>query len=144
MDNFGLVDAIEDYCEDKSIIFHLGDQAYVNSLLDPTSYPSGKKVIFCNFLMYPDKSSGKTTSIKYEGYISLGQKREATTESSLDETPIQKYKRRLNALATEIDSIIEDLCCINELDVQNVKIEFKINQFDLNIDIVDTTLTFVQ
>jgi hypothetical protein len=145
---FGLVDVIRTYCATNSITFIYGNQAYANALADPITYYENKLILIADFSAIPEKVSGTTVNIKYSGVMALGMKTEdndgVITRSSLDETPIQKYDRRLKYLSTELDSLISDLACDNDLDVSGLNFKLDLNQFDLNADFVSTIITFEQ
>lgn len=152
MDFFGLVDAIRSYCTENEIFFIYGNQAYSNALADANSYSSNDLILIADFTCIPDIKGGRVVSIIYSGVMSLGRKFETIgegeeavdTESSLDETPIQKYDRRLKALSTQLAIIIGELACDNELEITGLNFRFDLNQFDLNADFVATSISFEQ
>lgn len=141
---FGLIDVLRAYCTLNNITFIYGQENYANALADQTTYTANAKLLIADFEVNPIYSNGKLTSVTYTGAMALGQKRETLTESSLDETPIQKYDRRLAGLTTSLNIIIQSIACSNDLDVTGAKIRFDLNQFDLNADFVACTLSFVQ
>jgi len=144
MDFFGLVDAIRDYCTAEGIYFIYGNDAYSNALADSNTYAENDRILIADFTVNPVITGGQVVSMTYQGIMSLGQKFEDTTVSSLEEKPIQKYDRRLKDLSTELAGIIAELSCDNELDVTNLSFRFDLNKFDLNADFVAAILTFEQ
>lgn len=144
MDNFGLVDALRTYCEEKGYAFYYGQDSYVNIETDLVGYSVDQKLLIADFNLIPTYAGAKITELRYTGTVLFGQKFEAETESNLDETPIQKFDRRLKTLSTLLTTVLTDIACENELDVINVNIRYDLNKFDLNADFVAASLTFVQ
>lgn len=144
MDNFGLVDAIRTYCTGKGYNFIYGSAQYANIMADWNTYSTNEIILVADFNCVPTYTNSKITELRYVGTIALGQKRETTTESSLDETPIQKYDRRLKSLSNLLTTILGDLSCQNELEIVNANMRYDLNSFDLNADFVAISLTFVQ
>lgn len=141
MEFFGLIDVIRDYCSENAISFIYGNDAYANALMDSSTYEANDLILIADFTCVPVIEGGRVTSCKYSGVMSLGQKCEEGSRSSLGETPGQKYDRRLKYLSTKITSIIGDISCNNELEVTNANLKFDLNKFDLNADFVALTLT---
>ena len=145
---FGLVDTIREYCSENGISFIYGNDAYQNALSDG-SVDSNQLILLADFNCRPSIEGGRVVSVEYSGVLSLGSKCESITvddvttdtESSLNETPIEKYDNRLKYLSTQLASIIGDLMCDNELTISNIDIKFDLNKFDLNADFVAATLT---
>lgn len=144
MDNFGLVDAIRTYCTGKGYNFFYGSSAYVNIEIDVNKYDANEVILIADFNCIPTYTNSKITELRYTGTIALGQKKETTTESSLDEKPIQKFDRRLKLLSNLLTTILGDLSCQNELEIVNANMRYDLNSFDLNADFVAISLTFVQ
>lgn len=156
MDFFGLVDAIRDYCEEEGIFFIYGNDAYANALADANLYAANDLILIADFSCVPTITGGQVVSIRYSGLISLGMKTESVTtgtapntvttitESTLDETPEQKYDRRLKYLSTQLASLIGELSCDNELEVSGLNFKFDLNKLDLNADFVATPITLDQ
>lgn len=144
MDSFGLVDTLRTYCEEKGYYFFYGADSYVNIETDVNTYTSGKIILIADFNCIPTYTNGKITELRYTGTMLLGEKRENETISSLDETPLQKYDRRLKALSTLLTTVLGDIACDNELEITNVNIKYDLNKFDLNADFIASSLTFVR
>lgn len=85
---------------------------------------------------------GGINDVVFTGGIMLGQKREAETESSLDETMIQKYERRLQDLSNSLFIALGDFSCANGYTISNINARYDINKFDENLDFVAATITF--
>lgn len=144
MDKFGLIDAIRSYCIANSYIFIYGNEAYANALSDSQSYAPNQLIIVADFTCIPTLENSTVTELRYNGVLMVGQKCENTTSSNLDETPIQKYDRRLKSLSALMMEIIGDLTCANELEATGINIKYDLNKFDLNADFIAATLTFIQ
>lgn len=71
----------------------------------------------------------------------LGQKREDTTVSTLDETAIQKYDARLKTLLETLTSALGEFSCKHQYDITQSNFRVDINRFDINIDVVAGTIT---
>src|SRR4030042_619625 len=120
MDFFGLVEVIRTYCTTNSITFIYGNDAYANALADSTTYTENKLILIADFNAVPDIQAGTVVNVKYSGVMSLGMKTEdndgVVTESSLEETPIQKWDRRLKYLSQQLAVVIGALACDNDLE----------------------------
>jgi hypothetical protein len=145
---FSLIDVIRQYCTDNSISFIYGNDAYANAL-SGNSIIANQLILVADFSCKPTLAGGRVVTVTYSGVIMLGSKCETTTiydveistESSLAETPIEKYDNRLKSLSTSLMTILGDLTCNNELEITNINIKFDLNKFDLNADFVAATIT---
>jgi hypothetical protein len=144
MDHFGLIDKLRDYCTAHSWAFLYGNDSFANALADNRVYAANQKILVADFTCIPVIDGGKVQSLTYNGVLALGQKRETSTKSSLDETPIQKYDRRLKELSSTLMLMIGQIACDNELDVSNLNLKYDLNKFDLNADFVACSLNFIQ
>lgn len=149
MIEFDLIGTLRTYAQTQGWVFLSGAEFYQNyELTAKTLYDGlngGKLVLGSKFNAKPNFKNGSITSIQYTGSLMLGQKTDlAGTESSLDETFIQKYDRRLLDLMTLLATTIESIACTNELDVTGVSFEMVVNRFDENIDGVECSITFIQ
>jgi len=143
MENFGLIEALRAKCIEKGYFCIYGQDEYINALSDEEIYNAYEKLLRCDFSANVTRVNGVIQSISYVGLIGLGQKHEATTESSLDETPDQKYDRRLKDLTTALSDFIKEMTCVYELEVTNEQYDYDLNQYDLNADFVSCSITFV-
>lgn len=141
MDFFGIVDVLRDYCDENDIGFIYGNDAYVNAIGDSSPYANYGQLLIADFNSVPTIAGGRVVECTYQGTISLGLKYDGEYESNLDETPIQKYDRRLKYLTTRLTSIIGTISCENELEIKSINIRFDMNRFDLNADFVAATIT---
>jgi len=139
MDFFGLINAIRSYCDDNDISLLYGNDAYANALADDSNL--NNLILIADFTAVPDITGGRVVACKYSGVLSLGRKCEDDTESSLDETPIQKYDRRLKELTTLLADAIGDISIDNELIISNLSFKYDLNKFDLNADFVAAQIT---
>jgi len=145
---FSLIDVIRQYCTDNSISFIYGNDAYANALSDD-SIIANQLILVADFSCKPTLAGGRVVDVTYSGVIMLGSKCETatidnievSTESSLAETPIEKYDNRLKLLTTSLMTILGDLTCNNELEITDINIKFDLNKFDLNADFVAATIT---
>ena len=65
-----------------------------------------------------------------------------TTYSELDETELQKHDRRLQAMRSNMETLIKTIFCKEDLVLTAAVILREINQFDENIDIIAAEITF--
>ena len=150
MENFALIDTLRQYCTDNNIIFVYGNEDYSNAVLQwevDTGNPltDGQLVLFAGFEYIPILINSVIDSIQYSGFLSLGRHCETTTSSSLDETPIQKYDRRIKDLLQRYVQIISEFSCANGLEVLGgITISEKLNVYDQNMDTVGSTITWQQ
>jgi len=78
--------------------------------------------------------------------IALGKKFDNDVESGtyaqLDETELQKHDRRLQAMRSNMETLIKTIFCKEDLVLTAAVILREINQFDENIDIIAAEITF--
>lgn len=143
MTNFDIIGVLRTYAASKSWIFLSGPDWSKNWELTQATLTANKYILGVDFDATPTIRNKLIGQIKYSGTILLGQKFESTTESSMDEVFIQKYDRRLLNLTQQLASMVGDIACSNELDVDSINIKLALNKFDENIDyaIADVTLT---
>lgn len=144
MTNFDIIGVLRTYAASKGWVFLSGAEFYQNAELTRSTIAANQTILGVMFTARPTIKNKKVTSIQYVGKMFLGEKKETTTESSLDELFIQKYDRRLLALSTLLATTIGDVACSNDLDVNGLVFDMKLNMFDENIDGVDCSLTFIQ
>lgn len=131
-----LLDYFRDYCKANNIYFCPGEESYQNFLADEKIYGKYDLILTFDMSLQPVFSEGGVNNVRYSGYISLGQKREECTESSLDEFFEQKYDRRLKNLTKTLLTIFETLSCQEEIDFEYCQLDYVLNHFDVNIDFV--------
>ncbi len=152
MDFFGLVDAIRDYCQSQVVMpiyFHYGSDAFANVELDLPTYQPNALILIADFNALPTFAGGRVVGCRYTGVVSLGRKSESITveevttetESTIDETPIQKYDRRLKDLSVKLATIIGELSCENELDIISCNMRHDLSKFDLSADFTAAQIT---
>lgn len=144
MDLFSLVDALRSYCTNHNWHFIYGNDAYTNAQADNKKYNPGDLIMVADFSVSPVYAGGRVIECQYQGVIMLGRKNEAQTKSTLDETPIQKYDRRLKDLTLLLANACGDIACSNELEITSANFKMDMNKFDLNADFVAGSITFVQ
>jgi len=144
MEYFGLVDKLRDYCTAHNWVFIYGNESFANALTDSHKYQPNQKILVADFSCLPVIEGSKVQSMTYTGVMMLGQKCEAITKSTLDETPIQKYDNRLKSLSQLLTIAIGQISCDNEMEVTGLNMKFDLNKFDLNADFVACSLNFIQ
>ncbi|GEM_PF-1582880 len=158
MQSFDILEKLRDYCEKKDIIFiPTISESYVNSVIDWEAYANNDLIMFALFNAVHVFDNSKLIEIVYTGVIGLGRKCESEliefedeennytveTESTLDETPEQKYDRRLKYLANKLTEILSTIACENQYEIRNCNMRLEINKFDLNADFVACDITIV-
>ena len=149
MIRFGLLSALRTYAQTKGIVFFMGADQYVNAIADKNKINDNQLILVAMFSVQPKKDGNGTDIHEYVGKLALGRKRESVTVgqtttktvATLDETFEQKYDRRLLDLTGKLNDLVKEVACQNELIVVSFKMEMKLNQFDLNADFVDSSIT---
>lgn len=141
MEYFDIIGAIKDYAEHVGMKFiYSFDSLYSNELLNNEDFCQNEHVLIADFKATPQEAAGKIVSITYNCLIMLGRKVDyEMTRADLDETPIEKYDRRIKEMMTLLTSTLISIACINELTVDIGEIIFEQNVFDSNIDFCTAT-----
>jgi hypothetical protein len=156
MQSFDILEKLRTYCVTEGIIFIPSiSESYVNSVIDWNEYENNDLIMFALFNAVHVFDNSKLIEIAYTGVIGLGRKCESElieddngdytveTESNLDETPEQKYDRRLKYLANKLTEILSTIACENQYEIRNCNMRLEINKFDLNADFVACDITIV-
>ena len=156
MQSFDILEKLRTYCVTEGIIFIPSiSESYVNSVIDWNEYENNDLIMFALFNAVHVFDNSKLIEIAYTGVIGLGRKCESElieddngdytveTESTLDETPEQKYDRRLKYLANKLTEILSTIACENQYEIRNCNMRLEINKFDLNADFVACDITIV-
>lgn len=156
MQSFDILEKLRTYCVNEGIIFIPSiSESYVNSVIDWNEYENNDLIMFALFNAVHVFDNAKLIEIAYTGVIGLGRKCESElieddngdytveTESNLDETPEQKYDRRLKYLANKLTQILSEIACENQYEIRNCNMRLEINKFDLNADFVACDITIV-
>ncbi len=156
MQSFDVLEKLRTYCVNEGIIFIPSiSESYVNSVIDWNEYENNDLIMFALFNAVHVFDNSKLVEIAYTGVIGLGRKCESEliededgeytveTESNLDETPEQKYDRRLKYLANKLTEILSTIACENQYEIRNCNMRLEINKFDLNADFVACDITIV-
>lgn len=156
MQSFDILEKLRTYCVNEGIIFIPSiSESYVNSVIDWNEYENNDLIMFALFNAVHVFDNSKLIEIAYTGVIGLGRKCESEliededgdytveTESNLDETPEQKYDRRLKYLANKLTEILSEIACENQYEIRNCNMRLEINKFDLNADFVACDITIV-
>jgi hypothetical protein len=171
MTNFNIIGALRTFATSRGWRFGAGNNFYQNADLGTVS--EDQLVLLCDFTSKPTftKVGANIQNIIYDGVILLGRKFESevdavpgveddpeteedetvqeieyqpATESSLDETYLQKYDRRLLDLIQLLALNISLFVCSNDLQIVSISIQNQINKFDENLDFVAATVTIQQ
>ena len=146
MDNFDIIGVLEAYAIDKGWKFVYGFDSFDSNIGVMNDYNPGELVLIADFKATPIYKNGQLPEITYNCLLMLGRKFDADmTSVSLEETPKQKYDRRLKFLAQTLANSIAEIGCENELEITSAPISVDINVYDTNIDFaISNTATFVQ
>lgn len=134
-DNLDLYGTLKAYCEDNDIYFIPGEDDYVNAVNDADVYEAYDLLLVTDLTLSPNFAD-LDGSVTYNGTIGLGRKCEDETVSSLDETFQQKYDNRLKDLTSMLIDILNMLQCDEEGEILSCTINYEINSYDLNVDMV--------
>jgi hypothetical protein len=144
MDNFDIVGVLRTYATTQGWLFLYGSNAYQNIEAD-AAISQEQLVLTADFTARPTYTNGRVMTIQYNGVMMLGRKSEIEgTFSSLDETMIQKYDRRLLELMQLLSNALGSIACSNELEISSANFRLDINKFDTNIDFIAGEVTLVQ
>ena len=146
MDNFDIIGVLEAYAVAKGWHFVYGFDDFDSNTGVMKDYAPGELVLIADFNSTPVYKNGKITEITYNCLLMLGRKfDDDSTPSSMEETPKQKYDRRLKVLAQTLANSIAEIGCQNELETPSAPISVDINVYDTNLDFaISNTATFVQ
>lgn len=146
MEQLDIIGQLEAYALSKGWRFIYRFDRFRSNMEAMHDYQSGELVLMADFRATPTIKGGRATQIVYTCLLMLGRKfDEDGTPASLDETPKQKYDRRLKDLAQTLLNAICDFSCANELEVAAAPISVDINVHDTNIDFaISENAVFVQ
>lgn len=145
----GIIDKLRDYFENKDYYFLAGNRAYINAINDRHVYEKNELIAFVEITSSnPTITNGRLASMTSNLNLAIGRKREDTdgieTVSSLDETYMQKYTRRLRDLETIWIKDVAQFMCDEQMTAQSINIRQEINSFDLNADFIAGTVILVK
>lgn len=146
MEHFKIISTLQKYCEDNGIVFLAGSDYYQNYEASQVAFEPGQLVLGADFRATPIYSNnGNLGEIRYRGILALGRKFETSaTVAELDETYYQKVIRRLEDLMQLLAFHSKAFACENNLLISAADYDYKLNEFDTNIDFVTANLTYVQ
>lgn len=151
MEAFGLNEALRDKAKENGWHYLFGDELSKN--IDATSedsgrenwndYMNGRYILAWHFpTIAPDFYYSLTTKVTYTGVVALGLKVDPDGgEANLDEVFEVKYNNRLRVLAEMLSNFIASFACENTLILSNVRIIYKVNQYNECVDFVEAELT---
>lgn len=146
MEQFGLIKALQDDCATKDWRFVSGDRWHRNAEITKQGGLDVGEIVMTAFVnnAQPRFVNSVIDRITYSAEIMLGRKfDEIGDTSSLDETFIQKYERRLEELAKLMATFLASFACEHRLTIQNSTFQFYLNQYDENLDFCGGNVTFV-
>lgn len=142
MENFALIDVFRNYCNENDIVFLMGNTFRQNISANAQKYKIDQLVLSADLNVSVSYTIGNSLDrLSYTGIISLGRKFEERTQSEQDETIVQKYDNRLKDLSQIFSTIMKNIACDNELDIDRFDIEYSINRHSANIDFVVAAIT---
>jgi hypothetical protein len=150
MDNFALIDALSDYCDENNYLFIYGNDSWANILADPnspqTKYLEYDYILIADFTANITMVNSMVQQIQYVGTMAFGQTIKPSLENTnpLDETPQQKFNARLKSLSQMLMIIIGQIACDNELETSGISLRYDLNKFDLSADFAACNITFIQ
>ena len=145
MEQYDIIGAIKAYAESMKWHFIYGADSMLNYEAGNIDFAVGDLVLGATYVAKPTITNGRATDIEYDMLMTLGRKVDDDgTRADIDETLMQKHEARLKELVQMLSNAIGQIACNNELDVENVRIEVRINQTDENIDMAYATLTYIQ
>jgi hypothetical protein len=145
MNFFEINETIKAYCTTNGIKFVYGAKEladiHLQNIVISDNLGANEHVLFVGFNYIPEFQAGKVVNVQYSGFMMYGRKCETSTSAELDETHQQKYDRRLKSLTSGLSLIIGALICNYDLELKNqIEISEVINQFDENLDCVQTNI----
>ena len=146
MEQFGLIKALQADCANKDWRFVSGDRWYRNAEITKQGGLDVGEIVMTAFMnnAQPRFVNSVIDRITYSAEIMLGRKfDEIGDTSSLDETFIQKYERRLEELAKLMATFLASFACEHRLTIQSSTFQFYLNQTDECIDFCGGNVTFV-
>ena len=146
MEHFKIISTLQKYCEDNGIVFLAGSDYYQNYEASQVAFELGQLVLGADFRATPIYSNnGNLGEVRYRGILAIGRKFETSaTVAELDETYYQKVIRRLEDLMQLLAFHSKAFACENNLLISAADYDYKLNEFDTNIDFVTANLTYVQ
>jgi len=141
MDRLDFISYLRCYCISNKIYFAAGESDYVNAIADQNLFKNYDLIMCADLTLTPNFSESGVSSVTYNGYISLGRKREQTTFSSIDETFIQKYDNRLKDLVSMLVNFFNNLSCMEAATINSCTMDYLLNRTDVNIDFVSASVS---
>jgi hypothetical protein len=135
MEQFDIIGALETYALGRGWLFYYKFDDFYSNIGVNQQFDQDKLILIADFQAEPIIQNGVIPQITYNCLLMLGRKFElAGTVSSMDETPKQKYDRRLKELAQLLSNGMAEFACNEELEITSFPVVVEINQFDTNID----------
>lgn len=135
MEQFNIIGVLEQYAISQGWHFVYRFDNFHANIETSNDYTDGKYILCADFRALPVFSGMNVKEIRYECLLMLGRKYDLDgLSSTLDETPKQKYDRRLKELCQLLAMTMITVACSNQLDIEPGPITVDINVFDTNID----------
>jgi len=141
MDKLDFISFLRSYCNTNKIYFCAGESDYINATTDQNLFNNWDLIMCADLTLTPNFSETGVESVTYNGYISLGRKREKDTFSSIDETFLQKYDNRLKDLVSILVNFFNEIQCSEEATLNNCTMDYLLNRTDVNIDFVSASVS---
>jgi hypothetical protein len=142
MASIDIIGELRSFAQAKGWHFVYGNDQYANYEAGRFKYEPGDLILIADLNLSPTYGSGGgIDGLTFTGGIMLGQKREDTTVSTLDETAEQKYDARLKTLLETLTAALGEFACQHQYDITQSNFRVDINRFDINIDVVAGTIT---
>lgn len=141
-DKLDFISYLRNWCNSKGIYFAAGESDYINAYNDQNIFENLDLILCADLTLTPSFSDTGVSSVTYNGYISLGRKRETESQySSIDETFLQKYDNRLKDLAEILVGFFGALQCEQEATINTCTLDYLLNHTDVNIDFVSASVS---
>jgi len=145
-----VVQKFEDYATAAGYEFAYGREGVKNwQLSEGVTLSAGKIVLLVDpFIETAQIDNSIIFKWSVATTIALGKKFDVTvasgTYSQLDETDLQKYDRRLQAMRSNMETLLKTIFCNDDdLELTSARVLMEMNRFDENIEIVAAEITFL-
>lgn len=133
-----VISYLYNYCDSHAIIPCFGPEAYDTILLDQSNLDPGQLILLLD--CQAEENSDNVGGTEYSGTMTLLRKSEDDgnqgygTISTLDESYMQKYERRLIELEGMLKSIFQAIECELNGEFTRITYSHQINRYDINAD----------
>ena len=147
-----MIDAVqlfEDYANLKGWKFSYGERVFQDWAMKNTDFTDGDNILVMFPVIYTGNASDTTILDNWNGATKfwLGRKFDNTAESgtysNLDETETQKFNRRLKTMQGLLSTMIKEVFCGEEIELQSARMYRELNVTTENIDFVTLEISFL-